>query len=74
MITVADGAIEIGKLVGARNHAARHSFKQEFASLTIAKCRGTAFVTVCHRPLDAVDRIAGDRVALAEIIEQGREC
>jgi hypothetical protein len=27
----------------------------------------------CRWPLDAVDRIAGDRVALAEIIEQGRE-
>ena len=46
---------------------------EQFASLGITESRGAAFIVVGHWALDAVDRVAGDRVALAEIIEQGRQ-
>jgi hypothetical protein len=46
---------------------------QQLAGLSNAERRGGAFAVVGNRPLHAVDRIAGDRVALAEIVEQGRE-
>ena len=46
---------------------------EQLAGLGITEGRRAAFVVVGDWPLDAVDRIAGDRVALAEIIEQGRE-
>src|SRR5216683_1060372 len=46
---------------------------EQLAGLGITECRRAAFVVVGHWPLDAVDRIAGDRVVLAEIIEQRRQ-
>src|SRR5271154_2605542 len=46
---------------------------EQFAGLGITEGRGAAFIVVGHWALDAVDRVAGDRVALAEIIEQGRQ-
>ena len=49
---------------------------QQLARLGVAERRRAAFIAVRHRPLHAVDRIAGDGVALAEVIEQrgqGRE-
>jgi hypothetical protein len=41
--------------------------------LGITEGRGAAFIVVGHWALDAVDRVAGDRVALAQIIEQSRQ-
>ena len=35
VIAVADGAVEIGQFIGARNDTLRHGFKQKFASLSI---------------------------------------
>jgi len=46
---------------------------EQLAGLGIAEGRGAAFIVVGHRALDAVDGVAGDRVALAQIIEQGRQ-
>jgi hypothetical protein len=43
------------------------------ARLGIAQSRRAAFIAIGHGALDAVDRIAGDGVVLAEIIEQGGE-
>jgi hypothetical protein len=40
--------------------------------LGIAQRWRAAFIAVGHRPLHAVDGIAGHGVALAEVIEQGR--
>jgi len=45
---------------------------EQLAGLGVTECRRAAFVVVGHWPLNPVDRIAGDRVALAEIIEQCR--
>ena len=41
--------------------------------LGITEGRGAAFIVVGHWALDAVDRVPGDRVALAQIIEQSRQ-
>ena len=62
-----DGAIAdaLERIVGRR--------VEQLAGLGITQCWRAAFVVVGHWPLDAVDRIAGDGVVLAEIIEQGRE-
>src|SRR6202034_4507580 len=47
---------------------------EQLAGLGITARWRAAFVVVGHWPLDAVDGVAGDRVALAEIVEQGRQC
>lgn len=46
---------------------------EQLPGLTVAECRRAAFVAVGTRPFDPVDRVAGDRIALAQIVEQGRE-
>src|SRR6516165_5388335 len=68
---------------GGQNGAITDTFErvsrrriEQLARLGIAQRRRRAFIAVCHRPLDAIDRIAGHGIALAEIIEergQGRE-
>jgi hypothetical protein len=47
---------------------------EQLARLRVAQRRRAALIAVGHRPLDAVDRIAGDGVVLAHMIEQGGEC
>ncbi len=47
---------------------------QELARLPVAECRRGAFVAVGHRTLDAVNRVPGNGIFLAEIIEQRRQC
>src|SRR5258708_23191444 len=59
-------------IADALERVGRRSIEQ-LAGLNIAERRRAAFVVVGHRPLDAVDRIAGDCVALAQIIQQGAE-
>jgi hypothetical protein len=46
---------------------------EQLTHLGIAERRGRALIAIGHRPLDAVDRITGHGVVLAEIVEQGRE-
>ena len=45
---------------------------EEFPRLGIAKRRSAAFVAIGGKPLDAIRRLASDRVVPAQIIEQGR--
>jgi len=40
----------------------------------IAERGRRAFISVGERPFDAIDGIAGDGIALTQIIEQGGEC
>ena len=46
---------------------------QQLACLVIGKRRRIAFAAFRPRPLDAFDRIMGDGVLLAEIVEKRRE-
>ena len=46
---------------------------EQFARLMIADRRRLAFAALGPRPLDALDRIVGDGVLLAQIFEQRRE-
>ncbi len=55
-------ALAFESFLGRRN--------EQFAGLRIAKCRRRAFIVVGRWPLDAVDRIAEDGIAFAQIIEQ----
>ena len=75
-LLAADAVIEQGGENGAVAHAlervGRRRF-QQLARLTVAKRRRAAFIAIGHRPLDAVDRVAGDGIALAEVIEQRRQ-
>jgi hypothetical protein len=63
---------ENGPVAHALQRVGRRGFEQ-FARLAVTKRRRAAFIAVGHGPLYPVDRVAGGRVALAEVIEQGRE-
>jgi hypothetical protein len=72
----ADAVIEQGGEDGAIAHTLERVLGrriEQLAGLGIAERRGRAFVSIGGRAFDTVDRIAGDSVMLAEIIEQGRE-
>ena len=43
---------------------------EQLSGLRVAERRRAAFIAIRHRPLNAVHRITGDRVPLAEVIEQ----
>jgi hypothetical protein len=46
---------------------------EQLPRLCIAERQRAFFIAVGHWPLHPVDRIAGDGVALAEIVEEGRQ-
>ncbi len=66
---------------GSEDRAVALSFKrvwrwriEESPRLVVGECRCRAFVHVCCGALHAVNRIVGDGVLFAEVVEQGREC
>ena len=72
-LLAADAVIEQGGQDGAIAHAlerVRRRRLQQLARLSVAERRRAAFIAIRHWPLHAVHGIAGDGVALAEIIEQ----
>jgi len=58
------------RLVAERPQRRSRRRVQQLARLVVAERRGAAFETVVLRPLDAFHRIMGDRVFVAQIIEQ----
>ena len=76
-LLAADAVIEQGGENGAVTHPLERfggRRVKQFASLTVAKRRGGTFVAIGHRALDTIDRIAGNGIALAKVIEQRRQC
>ena len=72
----ADAVVEQGGENGAIADALEGVFGrriEQLARLGVAERRRLTFVAIGHRPLDAVDRIAGHGIVLTEIVEQGRE-
>ena len=71
----ADTVIEQGSQYGAVPYTLQRiqgRGLQQSPRLCVAQGRSAAFIAIGHRPLDAVHRIAGDSITLAEIIEQRR--
>jgi hypothetical protein len=57
----------MGFLAGRDGLAGRH---EQIAGLVVAERRRLAFAALGPRPLDALDRVVGDGVLLAEMLEQ----
>ena len=75
-LLTAQAVIEQGSQDGAIAFALERVVWRRFeqlARLRIAERRRAAFVSVRERPFHAIDGIAGDGVALAEVIEQRRQ-
>jgi hypothetical protein len=64
---------ENGAVAHPLERTGRRRFEQ-FAGLTVAKRRRAALIAIGYRPLDAVDRVAGDRISFAEVIKQRGQC
>src|SRR5215213_6004991 len=47
--------------------------REQFTGLVVTKRRRFAFATLASWPLDALDRVMGDSVLLAQVFEQGGE-
>lgn len=69
----ADAVVELDTQYGAVPHTVQRAEGrglQQPAGLCVAQGRRAAFIAIGRRALDAVHGIAGDGIALAEVIER----